>query len=83
MAKIHVLIKFEDGSTREYEKAWSEQHASFIHAAKQSLFDRLQKLGRDAGNPLSDLREFNGNHATGRGRHPGPKAVEIVKEWID
>jgi hypothetical protein len=77
-----VVIEFEDGSTTQYDIAWTRHIADYVEIAKDSLFERLRKDGRDGGYPLNDKRMFNGNHVTGKGRRGGPKAVRIVKEWI-
>ena len=66
--------------------------------AESQLFAKLRKFGRDYRGPIlgtqkelrrfyGDLRRFNGNHATGKGKKlpshdPGPKAVRVLDRWM-
>jgi hypothetical protein len=90
----HIRIEFEDGSTATYSQSVSvetiatmtdDQQASYnkaLDGASNALYERLKRLGKDGGHTFADLRAFNGNFATGRGRSPGPKAVKIVARWV-
>lgn len=85
MSRFYITVRFEDGSQSDYsmpdvtDREWGPE---FIEKCKASLLERLTKYGRSAGAPGTDLRHFNGNFATGRGRSPGSKPVEITKEWV-
>ena len=74
-------IKFENGATQRFHiKLWKgwEEHKNAIEYAARALFDRLSKYGV---RPWEDLRHYNGNFATGRGKRPN-RAVAIVADWI-
>lgn len=85
MSRLMITVKFADGSTNDYsmpnvlDRPWGRE---FVEKCKASLLERLGKYGRMAGNPGEDLRRYNGNFATGNGRKPGPKPVEITREWV-
>lgn len=76
---LHAEVMFEDKQRKFYDiKYFPNYHAHYFFVFGR-LIDRFKKFGRD-GNPGKDLRQFNGNHASGRGR----KLIRPVKyrTWI-
>lgn len=79
----NIRILFDDGSNKNYSMPYGNGiDQALVYRAGINLLGKLARLGKDAGNPCTDLRHFNGNHATGRGRHAGPKAIRIIARWV-
>jgi hypothetical protein len=89
----NITILFDDGSKCTYDIRVPEGFEYAVNQAQDNLYAKL-KQGKNIRPPMNrkemrkiygDLRQFNGNHATGAGKkpvhNPGPKAVGILRVW--